>query len=61
MLRPGEDLTGRPVLHRPARVHDEDVRGGLGDDAEVVRDQDHADVELALHAGRSARGSAPGR
>ena len=35
--------------------------GRLGDDAEIVGDQDHADVELALDAGRSARGSAPGR
>ena len=45
-----EDLVRRPVLHRAAGVHDHHVRRGLGDDAEVVRDQDHADVELLLHA-----------
>ena len=52
---------GGPVLHRAAGVHHHHVRRGLGDDAEVVGDQDHADVELAASPGRSARGSAPGR
>ena len=48
VLRLGEDLGGRAVLDRAAGVHDHDRLRGLGDDAEVVRDQDHADVEVAL-------------
>ena len=48
VLRLREDLRGRPVLHDPARVHHHHRVRGLGDDAEVVRDEDDADVELAL-------------
>ena len=48
MLRLREDLRGRPVLHDPACVHHHHRVRGLGDDAEVVRDEDDADVELAL-------------
>ena len=36
------------VLDRAAGVHDHHRLRRLGDDAEVVRDQDHADVEVAL-------------
>ena len=50
VLRRVEDLARGPVLHRAAGVHHHHVRRRLGDDAEVVRDQDHADVELALDA-----------
>ena len=50
----GAAAAGRPPrvgaeLHRAARVHDHHRLGDLGDDAQVVRDQDHADVELLLH------------
>ena len=36
------------VLDRAAGVHDQDVVGHLGDDAEVVGDHDDRRVELAL-------------
>ena len=36
------------VLGDPGRVHDDDVVRGLGDDAEVVRDQDHGGPALRL-------------
>ncbi len=48
MLRLREDLGRRPVLHHVAGVHHHDRVRGLRDDAEVVRDEDHADLELAL-------------
>ena len=43
-----EDLARRAVLHLPACVHHEHGVGRLRDDAEVVRDEDHAHVELLL-------------
>ena len=36
------------LLHAPAAVHDQDVVGEFGDDAEVVRDHDDGGVELLL-------------
>ena len=39
---------GRAVLDRAPRVHDHHRLRRLGDDAEVVRDEDDADVEVAL-------------
>ncbi len=48
VLRPLEDLARRAVLHRAAGVHHHHGVRRLGDDAEIVRDQDDADVELAL-------------
>src|SRR5262245_63569279 len=44
-----EELAGWSDLHHASRVHDEHRVGGLGDDPEVVGDEDHADVELVLH------------
>ena len=60
VLRVVEDVALRAALDDAAGVHDDDLVGDLGDDAEVVRDQDHGRVEVVLAAGRSARGSAPG-
>ena len=48
MLRPTEQVLRAAVLHRAARVHDEDVVGELGDDPQVVGDQDDGGVELLL-------------
>ena len=50
VLRVVEDVPLRAALDDPARVHDEDLVGDLGDDAEVVRDQDHGRVELGAQA-----------
>ena len=41
-------LACRADFHGAARVHHQDVVGGLRDHAQIVRDQDHADVELVL-------------
>ncbi len=40
MLRRGEERVDRGLLDNAARVHDGDVLRELGDDAEVVRDED---------------------
>ena len=48
VLRVVEELALRPVLDDAARVHHGDVVGDVGDDAEVVRDQDHRRVEVVL-------------
>ena len=37
---------GRPLLDDPARVHHGGVRAGLGDDRQVVRDEDEREPEL---------------
>src|SRR3954447_137478 len=47
-LRVGEDLARRAVLHRAAAVHHHRGVGQLGDDAQVVGDDDDRGVELAL-------------
>ena len=47
-LRVGEDLRGLAVLDRAAAVHDQGVVGHLGDDPQVVGDDDDGRVELAL-------------
>ena len=44
VLRVVEQLVHRCLLHDLPRVHDEDVVGCLGDDAHVVRDDDHRHV-----------------
>ena len=44
-----EDLVHGPVLHRAPAVHDHDLVRDLGDDAEVVGDEDDAGVVLRLH------------
>src|SRR6266550_9267486 len=43
-----EDLILVALLDDPARVHDEDTIGDVGDNAEVVRDQDDRGAEVAL-------------
>ena len=43
-----EEGVDRRLLDDPAAVHDDDVVGELGDDAEVVRDHDDRHVELLL-------------
>src|SRR5881275_3043952 len=48
VLRVVEDLLLVPLLDDPAGVHDEDPVGDVGDDAEVVRDQDDRRAEVAL-------------
>ena len=69
VLRGVEDLARRAVLDGAPGVHHHDRLRRLGDDAEIVRDQDHADVEVALdlvdqledlglHRRRRARSSA---
>ena len=48
MLRVVEKAARLSALDHPAGVHDDDLVRDLGDDAEVVRDQDHGGVELVL-------------
>ena len=50
VLRAGEDRVRRRLLDDPAGVHDRDLVGHLGDDAEVVRDDHDGRAELALQA-----------
>ena len=58
----GEPKTScdRAALDDPAGVHDDDVVAHLGDDAEVVRDEQDRHAEPLAAAPPSARGSAPG-
>ena len=55
-----EDLVDRALLHDLAGVHDDDVLDHLGDDAEVVGDQQQRRVGPLLDGLRGARGSGPG-
>ena len=57
----GEHLARRALLDDLAGVHDGHPVARLGDDAEVVRDQQERRVEVALQVGEDARGSAPRR
>src|SRR6185437_15984062 len=41
MLRVVEDVPLGATLDDPAGVHDDDLVGDLGDDAQIVRDEDH--------------------
>jgi hypothetical protein len=50
MARPPEDLADRPLLGDAAGVHDQRPIACLGDDRQVVRDQDHRQPELASQA-----------
>ena len=43
-----EDLLDRPGLDDAAAIHDGDAVGDLGDDAEIVGDQDHRRAGLGL-------------
>ena len=47
------------LLDDLAGVHDDDVVGGLGDDAHVVRDDDHRHLVLVRGARRAGRGRRP--
>ena len=49
-----EHLVDGAVLHQPPRVHDSDVIGKLGDDADVVRQQDHGDALFPVDLGEDA-------
>ena len=53
MQRVVEELVERALLDDPARVHDDDPVGDVGDDAEVVGDEDDA----APVSARSSRSS----
>ena len=55
-----EDLRVGALLGRPGGVHHEHVVGRLGDDAEVVGDQDDRRCRSRAGARSSASGSAPG-
>ena len=45
----------RPLLHREAQVHDEHVVRDVPDDAEVVRDEEVGEPELALQVGEQVQ------
>ena len=47
MSRLLEDLPYRALLHDPSREHDGDAIGQRGDDAQIVRDQQHREAALA--------------
>ena len=47
MLRVGEDPLDAAVLDHLARVHHADVVGELGDETEIVRDEDHRRARVA--------------
>ncbi len=49
--RLGEHVAGRPLLDDLARVHDRDPVARLGDDPEVVGDQQERRVEVRLQVG----------
>ena len=57
----GEDLARVALLDDLPRVHHGDPVAGLGDDPEVVRDQQQRGVEVARAGRRGCRGSAPRR
>src|SRR5262245_57316070 len=46
MLGLVEYLLGRALFDSPARIHDEDSVGDAGDQAEVMRDEDHRHTEI---------------
>src|SRR5438093_236678 len=48
MLRVVEDLLDWPLLHDPARVHDEDPLAQSGDYPHVVRDEDDGRLRLLV-------------
>ena len=55
-----EELVDRGVLDDAPGVHDRDPVRLLGDDAEVVRDQEHRHAVAIAQRRGAARGSAPG-
>ena len=54
MLGVVEDLLERAGLDDLARVHDEDAVGDVGDDAEVVSDQDRRQAALLVQPAQDA-------
>ena len=48
MQRAREQFADWRFLHFPARIHHDHALRGLGDHAEIVRDQDHSGAELFL-------------
>ena len=48
MARLGENLFGRALLDDAAGLHDGDGVGHMADDANVVADEHHGQIELAL-------------
>ena len=48
VLRPAQHLADGAALHGPPRVHHQQVVGHVGDDAEVVGDEDDRGAELLL-------------
>ena len=48
LKRIGEQVAGRRLLHHARCIEDRDVVSVLGDDAEVVRDQNHREAEALL-------------
>ena len=48
MLGAVEDVVHRALLHDPSQVHHDHLTGDLGDDAQVVRDEDDGRPVLAL-------------
>ena len=50
-----EDLVDRPVLDDLAEIHDRDVVGDLGDDADVVGDEQHRHAASAPAAAIRSR------
>ena len=52
VLRLGEELADTALLDHPAGIHDDDLVGDLGDDAEIVGDEQdrHADARAAARA-----------
>ena len=48
VTRTDEEIRRRPVLNDLTGVHHRHVIGDIGDHAEVVRDEDHRHVFLAL-------------
>ncbi len=60
MLRVVEELVERALLDDPPGVHDDDPVGDVGDDAEVVRDEDDPGAALLAQAPQLVAGSAPG-
>ena len=48
VLRVGQHVGGRPVLHDAAEVHDRDVAGHVAHHGQVVRDEQDREAQLAL-------------
>ena len=56
----GEDAVHVALFDDLAGVHDGDAVGDLGDDAEVVGDEEHGHAVAGFEVGRGGRGPGPG-